>query len=80
MTDVFVCFDSLRPSQHFYAMTGRVLLGSTRTKQRNKSLAKGHNTVHLVRLEPETHRSRVKQSTTESPHSSYDSCLCLVLV
>ena len=55
---LFVCFDSLRPSQQFFSY------GLTSTKQGLMCLAQGHNTVMLVRLEPATPRSRVKHSTT----------------
>ena len=68
---LFVCVDSLRPSQQFSVMSGRVFLGRTSTKQRIKCLAQGHITVPPVRLEPATPRSRVKHSTTEPPRSLF---------
>ena len=50
--DKFVCFDSLRPSQQFSVMSGRVSLGQTSTKQRIKYLAQGHNAVPLRLVRP----------------------------
>ena len=71
----FCLFRSQRPSQRFFShvRTGRT--GLTRTKQRIKSLAQGHNTVPPVRLEPATPQSRVKHPTTEPPQSS--KCICM---
>ena len=54
---IFVClFDLILyvPVNIFSAMSERVLLGWTSTKQRIKCLAQGHNTVPPVRLEPAT--------------------------
>ena len=59
------------PISIFSVMLGRVFLGWTRTKQKIKCLAQGHNAVPLVRLEPATPQSRVKHSTTEPPRSSW---------
>ena len=39
------------PVNNFSAMSGRVFLGLTSTKQRIKCIAQGHNIVPLVRLE-----------------------------
>ena len=61
----FVWFATLHPSQQFSVMSGQVFLGWTSTKQRLMCLAQGHNAVTLVRLEPSTPQSRVKNSTTE---------------
>ena len=47
MFDLFVCFDSLCPSQQFFRHFGT---GLPCTKQRIKVLAEGHNTVPLVSL------------------------------
>ena len=50
-------------------MLGQVFLGWTSTKQRIKSLTKGHNAMPLVSLKPATLRSRVQHSTTKSLRS-----------
>ena len=43
---IFVRFDSLHPSQHFFSvMLGHVFLGLTSTKQRIKCLAQGHQRI-----------------------------------
>ena len=49
-TCVFVRFDSLRPSQHFFSYVARVFLGWTSTKQGIKYLAQEHNVVPPARL------------------------------
>ena len=45
--EVFVCIDSLRPSQQFFSYVGMRLLG---LKQRIKCPAQGYNAVPPVRL------------------------------
>ena len=42
-------------------------------------LARGHNTVTPVRLEPEAPRSPVKHSTTEPRRSLYECLVCIIL-
>ena len=44
---LFVCVDSLRPSQHFFSYVGTGLSG---LKQRIKFLTQGYNAVPSVRL------------------------------
>ena len=51
------CFNLYVPVNNFPAMSGRVFLGLTNTKQRIKWLAQGHNTVPPVRIEPAIPRS-----------------------
>ena len=51
---MFVCLDSLGPSQHFLVMSGWVFLGLTNIKQKIMCLTQGHNAVTPVRLESAT--------------------------
>ena len=64
---LFCLFDLILyvPVINFSVMWGRVFLGWTSTKQKYMYLAKGHNKVTPVRLEPMAPRSGVKHSTTE---------------
>ena len=62
---LFVWFDSFHPINNLSVIKGWFFLGWTSTKLGIKFLAKGHNTVTLVRLEPAAPWSRVKHSTTE---------------
>ena len=65
----FVLFASLHTSKQFFSYVRMSLVGRTSTKQGLICLAQGHNTVTPVRLEPTTHWSPVKHSTTESLRS-----------
>ena len=53
------------PVNSFSAMSGRVFLGWTSSKQVWMCLAQGHNTVTPVRFKSVTPQSGVKHSTTE---------------
>ena len=62
------CFDSLRPSQQFSVMSGRIFLFLASTKQSIKCLDQWRNavpTLPSMRREPATARSQVKHSTIE---------------
>ena len=54
MLCIFVCFDFLCPSQHFFSLVGTGLPG---LNQRRKCLAQGHNVVPPLRVQ--THNSLI---------------------
>ena len=65
ISQIWIDFVFLRPSQQFFSHVGMGPPGLISTKQRIKCLAQGHNAVALVRLEPATPQSPVKHSTSE---------------
>ena len=65
ITAIFVCLILFTPVNNFSVMLGWVFLHWPSTKQGWMCLAKGHNAVTLVRLEPTALRPRVKPSTID---------------